>query len=152
MSWQRPSPAEVWTAIDLYLSQAYSGGPPSAVRARLDTLRAAAPEDFYGCAVFECDSKTNPTRFALRLGNQTYPHMKLVIERSPSGTSHLFRADTHDRHACPDPQSREYGVFCELMSRNQDCSQRIENAWAEKDLPTFKTYLKKDLEKRARGN
>ena len=152
MSWQRPTPAEVWKAIELYMAAAYKSGPPSAVRARLDTLRSVAAEDFFDCAVFECDSKNAPTRYALRLGNQFYPHMKLVIERSPDGKGNLFRADTHDRHACPEPQSKEYPVFCQLMAMNQDCSQRVESAWAEAGLATFKTYLKRDLEKRAKGN
>ena len=54
----------------------------------------------------------------------------------------------HDQHACPAEGSREYQAFCELMEANQKVAQAIETEWAEKGLPTFKTYLREDLAKR----
>src|SRR5687767_8486237 len=75
-------------------------GTPWAVRARLETLRSTPDAAFYDSAVFEhaagapaCppggaapppaparESRDGPTRYALRLGNRHYPHMKLVID------------------------------------------------------------------------
>ena len=43
----------VWRAIDAYLQVAFNGEPPSAVRSRLETLRALKDEAFYDSAVFE---------------------------------------------------------------------------------------------------
>jgi hypothetical protein len=74
--------------------------------------------------------------------------MKMVIERSPDGRSHLFRADTHDRHIRPKPDSREYAAFTELMKMNQTLAEQIEGDWAERGLNTFKSYLRRDLASR----
>jgi hypothetical protein len=151
MSWPKPQPQAVLQAIEIYLVAAYSGGkPPSAVEGRLQTLRNLACDDFFASPLFESDAQANPdpTRYALRLGNRHYPHMKLVIERSPDGKAHLFRADTHDRHIRPKPESREYAAFTELMKQNQALAEQIEHAWAERGLNTFKSYLRRDLASR----
>jgi hypothetical protein len=74
--------------------------------------------------------------------------MKLVIERSPDGAGHLFRADTHDRHIRPAPGSREEAAFRELMEFNQRLAQTIETAWEQRGLRTFKAFLREDLERR----
>src|SRR6185436_17954791 len=155
MSWPKPQPQAVWEAIEIYLGVAYAGGkPPSAVEQRLQTLRNLACDDFFTSPLFErdADAKSEPTRYALRLGNRHYPHMKLVIERSPDGRAHLFRADTHDRHIRPKPESREYAAFTELMRQNQSLAEQIEAAWAERGLNTFKSYLRRDLAARQQQN
>jgi hypothetical protein len=141
----------VWRAIDVYLAHAYSGPVPTAVRARLEALRALPAQDFYTSPLFERDKPDASAKLSLRLGNRFYPHMKLTIERAPDGSRYLFRADTHDSHCCPAESSREYGVFCQLMSQNQAMAQAIETAWAQQQLPTFKTYLRDDLARRARA-
>lgn len=148
MSWPKPEPAAVWQAIDAYLLVAYADSkPPSAVAQRLQTLRSLPPDELFQSALFERDADLvpEPTRYALRLGNRHYPHMKLVIERSPDGRAHLFRADTHDRHIRPKPESREYAAFTELMKQNQELAEQIEAAWAGRGLNTFKSYLRRDL-------
>jgi hypothetical protein len=116
---------------------------------RLDTLRAAPPESFFDSPVLERDDQRPPARYALRLGNHFYPHMKLVIERAPNGRACLFRADTHDRHIRPAPDSRDYKAFAELMAKNQALSEQIESEWAKRGVPTFKEYLRQDLARRA---
>ena len=149
MNWPRPSAPVVYAAIDAYLRTIYgAAGPPSAVRDRVATLRAAPPEDLFDSPVFEPDPAQPPARFALRLGNKFYPHMKLVIERSPDGRSHLFRADTHDRHVRPPPGSREHAQFCQLMELNQKAAEAVEAEWARLGVPTFKEYLRQDLARR----
>ena len=145
---QKLATSEVWRAIEVYLRHAYTAAPPSAVRARLETLRSLSGEDFYLSPAFERDSATAPTRLSLRLGNKLYPHMKLTIERAPDKHGFLFRADTHDSHCCPAPGTRDYPAFCSLMEGNQQVAQAIENAWAEEHLPTFKTFLRDDLARR----
>ena len=143
----------VWRAIDVYMTQAYDGAiPPSAVRKRLETLRALPAEEFYTNPAFErneAEATSGAIKLSLRLGNRIYPHMKLTIERSPDKQGFLFRADTHDKHCCPAAGTREHGAFCELMERNQQLAQEIETAWAAEGVPTFKTYLKEDLARRA---
>lgn len=105
-------------------------------------------ESFYESSVLEHEPAPDPPRFRLRLGSRIYPHMKLAIERSPGGEGHLFRADTHDQHCCPAPGSREYDIFRQLMTANREIAQGIESEWERQGLPTFKTYLKRDLQRR----
>ncbi len=145
----KPTPAEVWQAIQLYLDLAYNGPPPTPVRSRLETLRSLDEKNFYENPVIERNDAENPTRYEIRLGNRCYPHMKLAIDLRPDQQGFLFRVDTHDRHCCPPPTSREYEAYCNLMRENQNLSQAIERAWEQHGLPTFKTYLRDDLARRA---
>ena len=147
MKW--PEPQIVWRAIDTYVKVAYDGLPPSAVRSRLETLRALDHASFYDSAVFEnCNSAGTTLRILLRLGNQFYPHMKLAIERRPDKQGYLFRADTHDAHCCPAEDSREHHAFRQLMEMNYTIAKAIESAWEKDGLPIFKSFLKEDLARR----
>jgi hypothetical protein len=145
-----PHPQHVWKAIEGYLRFAYQGSnPPPAVQKRLETLRAAGENGaLFASSAFERDSGKVPKKYSLRLGNRFYPHMKLCIDERPDQGGFFFRADTHDRHICPQPASKEHSAFRELMERNQRLAQSIETTWEEGGLPTFKTYLKQDLARR----
>lgn len=149
MKW--PEPVLVWKAVELFLGVAYDGPPPSAVRARLDTLRGVDKDSFFDNGVFERKGDGNMARLYLRLGNRYYPHMKMAIERRPDHRGFLFRADTHDAHCCPVPGAREYAAFRQLMEVNQTVAQAIEAAWEREGVPTFKTYLREDLARRQQG-
>jgi hypothetical protein len=161
MPWQKPEPALVWRAVTTYLTVCYGGPPgandvpastPSAVKARLDSLRHAPAKEFYASPVFERDAaNASPTKYSLRLGNRHYPHMKLVIERSPDGRGFLLRADTHDAHVRPAPGSRDYAVFTQLMELNRQVAEQIEAAWEGQGIPTFKSFLREDLARRRQG-
>ena len=154
MPWSKPTVQQVFQAIEVYLKGAYgesATAPPSAVRDRLASLHATDPAEFFDSPVFERDDPKSPTRYALRLGNKVYPHMKLVIERTPDGRGHLFKADTHDKHIRPNPNSREGRAFAELVKQNQAYAEAIEGEWANRGLATFKQYLRDDLARRAGG-
>jgi hypothetical protein len=151
MNWEKPTPAALWAAIEVYVGLAYDTQPSSAVRARLDALRGAAPDAFFECKAFEPSPKEDPARYDLRLGNRWYPHMKLVVQRAPDGKRYLLRADTHDRHIQPAPGSREYVSFCELMEKNQSLACQIESAWEARGFATFKSFLRDDLARRRCG-
>ncbi len=147
-NWQRPTAGEFEQALKLYIEHAYAGAaPPAAVRLRMEAVRAAGDAPF-DCPAIEREAGDNPARFNLRLGNRVYPHMKLVVERSPEGSSHLFRADTHDRHIQPAPGSKEADAFRDLMAKNLLVATAIESAWESAGLQTFKQYLREDLARR----
>ena len=142
-----PEPTTVWKAIDIYLSLAYEGTPTTTVRSQCSTLRSWAGP-FFNAPVFARTGETDAFRYMLRLGNSRYPHMKLVLEPSPDGSRYLFKADTHDRHVCPPPGTAEHDAFRRLMESNQQTAERIEQAWADQGLPTFKTFLREDIARR----
>lgn len=142
-----PNAADVMRAIDIYLKSAYPAEPPAAVRGRLKTLNEHQGE-LLACREFVSEPRDTGPRFLLRLGNPFYPHMKLAIEPSPGGDRYLYRADTHDRHICPKPDSPEYAMFSQLMENNQRLAETIEAGWEQSGLPTFKSYLREDLQRR----
>lgn len=148
MSWPKPSSRELRSAIELYLRFAYVQSAPATVRAKIDAL--PVDQALFSYPAFEADRKEpDPPRYSLRLGNARYPHMKLVVERSPDGHGHLFRADTHDRHIRPREGSPEAAQFQILMEFNQQTAEKIEAAWADAGLMTFKAYLRQDLARRS---
>jgi len=147
MAAQLPSEEQVHQAIDVYLKTAYEGDLPLRVRSQLKVLDAWHGK-FYNCSVFVSDQKQPPERYYIRFGNKQYPHMKLSVELLPNGDRYVYRVDTHDRHCCPAPDAREYNEFRQLMESNQKLAEKIEAAWDEAGLPTFKGYLREDLKKR----
>jgi hypothetical protein len=102
----------------------------------------------YDNPAIERDGADPAARFSIRLGNRSYPHMKLTVDRRPDGQGYLYRADTHDRHITVPPESQEYPAFVRLMKENQELAQAIENRWEQEGLPTFKGYLRQDLARR----
>ncbi len=146
-----PDPALVLTAIDVYLEIAYGGMTPAGVADRVNPLRVAAHATFFDQPCFECTGDDGAQRFCLRLGNPRYPFMKLILEPRPDRGGYLFKADTHDRHVCPPPESGEREAFMELMAFNQKLAASIEQAWDERALPTFKSWLRADLARRTRA-
>lgn len=148
---EMPEPGTVFKAIDIYIRYAYApGSPPKAVMARIEQLRHTDPADLFSCSCVECDRKNaNPGRHEIRLGNRFYPHMKLSIEERPDHHGFLFRADTHDRHVRPPEGSKDAALFRQIVEQNAELSKQIETAWADAGIPTFRTYLREDLARRA---
>jgi hypothetical protein len=142
-----PDPEQVHRAIDVYLNTAYTGELPLRVRSQMKVLGAWHGK-FFRCSVFAHDDQDPPTRYYIRLGNPFYPHMKLAVELPPGGDRFVYRVDTHDRHCCPAPGANEYSEFCDLMAKNKEVADRIESAWDAAGVPTFKAYLKEDLQRR----
>ena len=101
--------------------------------------------------MFVADEQPGGMRYSMRLGNRHYPHMKLRIEPSPDASRYLFRCDSHDRHVCPPETSPEHKAFRDLMEKNQQVVEGVEAAWAAEGVPTFKSYLREDLERRRKG-
>jgi len=136
VTWERPAPATVWRAIEAYLAVAYDGAPPAPVAERLDRLRAVAEAAFFDCEAFE----RGEDRYALRLGNRFYPHMKLSVVGAPDGRA-LFCADTHDRHVL-ELVGPSQARFAELMERNAAIARAIEDAWSASGLSTWREHLR----------
>jgi hypothetical protein len=143
-----PQPADVMRAVDVYISVAYDGRPTTVVRSMLSTLRTWAGPFFNSPVWVKTGDDPERQRYAMRLGNKDYPHMKLVLEAAPDGSKYLLKADTHDRHICPASDTPEYEPFVRLMKQNQETAERIESAWSESALPTFKAFLREDLARR----
>jgi hypothetical protein len=141
-----PPPQITLRAIEIYLQHAYEGAIPSkTVQTMVEGLRGNAG-DLYTSPPFV---RTPDGKLTLRLGNRHYQHMKMVLERAPSQPDvWLFRADTHDRHLCPAADHPEYAAFLALRGKNQVVADAVDTAWTAADVPTFKSFLRQDLERR----
>jgi hypothetical protein len=137
-----PAPTELWRAIDAYLAVAYEGAPPSPVAERLVKVRGMPASQLYDCDAFE----RADDRYALRLGNRFYAHMKLVVEAAPSGRP-LFRTDTHDRHVLDLVGAGDAGLQ-ELVARNEAIARAIEDSWTALGLPTTRDYWRQEMARR----
>lgn len=143
-----PPKSLVLRAVEVYLRVVYADLPPVTIRRRVSEIQDAESDHLLH-DVMEHDGSQNPTRYAVRLGNRLYPHMKLVVEACPDGCRWMCRADTHDRHCCPPPTDRDFPEFQRLMAHNQVIAEQVDAALADAGLLTFKAWLKEDLARRA---
>jgi hypothetical protein len=77
-----------------------------------------------------------------------------MIEPAPgaSGGDCLLRVDAHDRHLHAAENSPDAAWLASIRASNKDLGERIEAAWSAARLPTFKDFLRRQLEARkARG-
>ena len=142
-----PDPSTTRRAIDIYLKAAYDDDLPIRVRSQLKVLESWKGP-FIKCSVFADDPHSAKKRYYIRLGNQFYAHMKLAVEQAPSGEGFVYRVDTHDRHCIPDAKAPEYAEFIRVVERNQKLAEEIEAALEAEGIPTFKSFLRDDLQRR----
>lgn len=74
--------------------------------------------------------------YALRLGNQSYPHMKLAIVEAFFRDEFVFTVDRHDSFQF-EPDTPGYEAWCQLKELNRLFKETIERAWHEAGLPTM---------------
>ncbi len=147
-------------AIELYLERAYPAGTlPPGTQDRVAPIRALSGAESVPEALLEKDPTATASGFALRLGQPLYPHMKLIIEPAPLCRAHddplpppfLLRVDTHDRHLHATPGSPDAAWLASIRASNKQLTEQIETAWSEAHLPTFKDFLRRQLDaKKAR--
>ena len=140
-------------AVDIYLALAYPTKPPSdAVRRRLEWDTALDAATLLSKPPFERATKpgggVGPPIFALRLGNERYPHMKLQIQPWTNAAKFLLSVNTHDQILTIDPDADDADAFRSLQAENQRLKESIENAWDQNGLPTFLRYLREYLDGR----
>lgn len=139
-------------AVEIYQALAYPASPPpEVVRRRLEwapdvdapTLLTRPPFE----RVSKAGSGASPI-YALRLGNQRYPHMKLQVQPWPNEAGFMLSVNTHDQVLSLDPNSSDAPAFRELQTENQRIKEAIETAWDQAGLPTFLSYLRQYIEDR----
>lgn len=140
-------------AVEVYLRIAYpSGVIPEAVQRRLIWREGCEPDLLLQAPPFERVAKA-PGRltpiYALRLGNQRYPHMKLQIQPWPNEAGFMLSVNTHDQVSGFELGGIDAAAFRELQLENQRLKEAIEHAWDENGLPTFLRYLSDYIKNRA---
>lgn len=137
-------------AVEIYLGLAYpSCSPPEAVRRRLEWPADVEPSTMLARPPFERAGKAGPGAapiYALRLGNERYPHMKLQVQPWPNDAGFMLSVNTHDQVLALDPDSSDAPAFRALQAENQRIKEAIEGAWDQAGLPTFLNYLRQYIE------
>ena len=134
-------------AVRLYLEEAYGDAPlPPAVQARLQWPPGETLQDLAASEVFERTPDDVPApecdRIRLRLGNRSYPHMKLGADRIPDTQEWVLAVDSHDRQLLTVVSEAERAALEALLRRNNEVKTRIERRWTEAGLPTFERYVR----------
>jgi len=122
----------VKSASRLYARAAYPDGPPGPVSRMLDELQSFVTSD----ALLSWSAlEREDSRYSLRLGNQAYPHMKIVFSLESERPS--FYVDAHDNHFDLPPGVPGHEKLIELRESNKMLKTRIENDWAREQIPVF---------------
>jgi hypothetical protein len=139
-------------AMELYVKQAYGGVPPAGVQSKVAALRDVVGEEVPN-GFFEPAPTLAGNAMALRLGQPMYPHMKLIVEfcgGTAGGSGPMFRVDAHDMHLHAAPGSPDEAWLQSVRASNKEVTERIEAAWMAAGVPTFKGFLRRQLEERKR--
>ena len=143
------------SAVDTYLKVAYpSGTIPEIVRRRLVWSNGSDSESLLGRPPFERAGKMPGHQtpiYALRLGNHSYPHMKLQIQPWENEAGFMLSVNTHDQVAGLDVGAADAQAFRDLQAENQRLKEAIEQAWDDLRLPTFLRYLREYIQSHSRA-
>ena len=124
-------------AAEIYLEHAYANTDAGrkAPEVRLDGGESAQDliERFGDESEFSDGRRIG--RYVLRLGNDLYPHMKLVLEECILRDEYAFSVDTHD-DLNVSPDAPDYERWNEVRRHNGTLADEIEAAWREEKIPT----------------
>ncbi len=132
------TPAHVRLAVSVYMKFAW----PNTERANpwFDPVRLEGVnrmEDLFEYFSSSSDRKDAPEcqSYTLRLGNESYPFMKFVLQEYLVDHEYFFSVDTHDELDIP-PGSPDYDEWVLLRDHNRELKELIEAEWNRLGLPT----------------
>ena len=132
-------------AVDIYLALAYPTSPPPDVVRRLDWPEGVDAPTLLSQAPFERAGRSGrrgASISSLRLGNRSYPHMKVQVQPWPNAAGFLLSVNPHDQVLRIEPEAADLPAFRALQAENQRLKETIEQAWDAEGLPTFLWYLR----------
>ncbi len=138
------------TAIGIYVKHAYPGGAiPEIVRKRIgldeskplwERLNEPPFENYTADAPFHC------TVYALRLGSEHYPHLKMEIRPFTNELGFMFWVNTHDQFVSPKADFPDVARWRQVIEKNSELKQAVERAWAKEKLPTFASAMQEGID------
>ncbi len=151
-----PSVTQIRLAIDLFCRQAYPKGTPAHVADKFAVADDCDIAQWLMSDVAERDPADVPVSqvrsFALRIGNESYPNMKLRLTRPGKQDVLLFSVDAHDEFLLAPPGSPDYEALEELKKVNSAIVSAVETAWAGEGIATEKTHLRHAIEDARKRN
>ena len=130
--------ATVRRAAEIYLRIAYADPDAQRRAPRIDLGGEGSALDLIGRFSDESEITNGRRvgRYVLRLGNDLYPHMKLVLEECILRDEYAFAVDTHDDLRVS-PDAPDYQRWNDVRRHNSRVAQQIEAAWREEHVPTL---------------
>ncbi len=131
------TPAHVKQAASIFVEHAWPAGPTGPAAELMRAVDEASTMEELA-EVFELvrtGEGEGRRRFSLRLGNDRYPWMKLVIQEFLVSGEFFISADTHDDIRI-DPSMPDYEAWTELRSHNCRLKEAVEAHWERAGLPT----------------
>ena len=131
------TPSHVKQATAIFVEHAWPDGPqgqPAELAAAVEageTMEELA-EVFELVRTGEGEGRR---RFSLRLGNDRYPWMKVVIQEFLVSGEFFISVDTHDDIRI-DPSMPDHAAWCELQEHNRALKEEVEAHWERAGLPT----------------
>jgi len=131
------TPSHVRRAVRTYMQLAWPD--PANCKPRFDPAQledlTSLDEIFALCERPEVGGGGHSARYMLRLGNDQYPFMKMVIQEYLVDREYFFSVDTHDEHIMS-PDHPEWAEWCELKNHNRELKTKVEAEWVKESLPT----------------
>lgn len=135
-------------AIAVFCAHAYGSHLPPENRRQFTELPAeASVDDILGAAGVEKLPPPVPSAaggYALRIGCQWYPHLKMTILPYGEPPGFVFGVDTHDHFKLP-PNAPDQEAIKALCQKNQALAHDILQGWEAVDLPTQHALLRRYL-------
>jgi CheY-like chemotaxis protein len=132
------TPAHVRRAVSVYMRHAWphpERANPWFDPARLEGIsRIEGVFEEFNCKSEERDGPKCQS-YSLRLGNESYPFMKFVLQEYLVDQEYFFSVDTHDELDIH-PGSADYAAWIVLRERNLALKKKIEAEWSAAGLPT----------------
>ena len=124
-------------AAEIYLEKAYANADTGRKPPEVSLEGGDTASDLIGCFADESEFSDGRQigRYVLRLGNDLYPHMKLVLEECILRDEYAFAVDTHD-DLNVSPDAPDYQRWNEVRRHNGRLANQIETAWREERIPT----------------
>ena len=136
------SPDLVRRAVDLYMASAWPGDSARPIfdPSRLEDARTMG-DVFRLCETRPEGGDTVQAHYSLRLGNEHYPFMKLVLHEYLLEHEFFFVVDTHDDFDVP-ADNPDYGAWEDIKRRNRELKAVIEEDWEQAGVPTHRDMLR----------
>lgn len=140
-------------AVRIYLDHAYPQGAPPAAEGFMPPAGADIADWLMGDLV-ERTAPADPfdrvRSFALRIGNQMYPHMKLRLSRVGARGRFVLTVDSHDAFLCAEPGGGDEAALESLQRHNASVVSAAVAAMDAAGLPTERNFLREQI-RRAKG-
>lgn len=144
-----PTTNQIRLAMEIYLGHAYPAGAGEHILRFVPDKDVVATDwlmtDISEREIYQ-EGSAVVTSFALRVGNEQYPNMKVRISLPPNGSEYLFCVDSHDGFLQAPRGSEDYEALEQMKAFNASVAQVTVRDWSAAGLPTERNYMRQKID------